>query len=65
MEYFIGPKYFTRLYFMAGIFGAALWLAFNFHSYIIAGQFVYRPLGVRGGARLRDCLRHAVPGPRE
>ena len=34
VEYFIGPKYFTRLYFMAGIFGAALWFAFNFNSYI-------------------------------
>jgi membrane associated rhomboid family serine protease len=34
VEYFIGPKYFTRLYFMAGIFGAALWFAFNFHSYV-------------------------------
>jgi len=32
VEYFIGPKYFTRLYFMAGIFGAALWFAFNVHS---------------------------------
>jgi rhomboid family protein len=32
VEYFIGPKYFTRLYFMAGICGAALWLVFNFHS---------------------------------
>jgi membrane associated rhomboid family serine protease len=34
VEYFIGPKYFTRLYFLAGIFGAALWFAFNFHSYV-------------------------------
>jgi membrane associated rhomboid family serine protease len=34
VEYFIGPKYFTRLYFMAGIFGAALWFVFNFHSYV-------------------------------
>ena len=34
VEYFIGPKYFTRLYFMAGIFGAALWFAFNSHSYV-------------------------------
>ena len=34
VEYFIGPKHFTRLYFMAGIFGAALWFAFNFHSYV-------------------------------
>ena len=34
VEYFIGPKSFTRLYFMAGIFGAALWFAFNFHSYV-------------------------------
>jgi hypothetical protein len=32
VEYFIGPKYFTRLYFGAGIAGAALWLAFNFNS---------------------------------
>jgi len=34
VEYFIGPKYFTRLYFMAGIFGAAVWFAFNFNSYV-------------------------------
>ena len=34
VEYFIGPKYFTRLYFMAGIFGAALWFAFNFQSHV-------------------------------
>jgi len=34
VEYFIGAKYFTRLYFMAGIFGAAFWFAFNFHSHI-------------------------------
>ena len=32
VEFFIGPKYFTRLYFMAGIFGAAVWFAFNLHS---------------------------------
>jgi len=32
VEYFIGPKYFTRLYFGAGLAGAALWLAFNFDS---------------------------------
>jgi membrane associated rhomboid family serine protease len=32
VEYFIGPKYFTQLYFGAGIAGAALWLAFNFNS---------------------------------
>jgi membrane associated rhomboid family serine protease len=32
VEYFIGPKYFTRLYFLGGLAGAALWLAFNFHS---------------------------------
>lgn len=29
VEYFIGPKYFTRLYFFGGLAGAALWLAFN------------------------------------
>ena len=32
VEYFIGPKNFTRLYFAAGLAGAALWLAFNLHS---------------------------------
>jgi membrane associated rhomboid family serine protease len=32
VEYFIGPKYFTRLYFAAGLAGAALHLAFNFNS---------------------------------
>ena len=32
VEYFIGPKSFTRLYFGAGLAGAALWLAFNFNS---------------------------------
>jgi membrane associated rhomboid family serine protease len=32
VEYFIGPKYFTRLYFLSGLAGAALWLAFNFNS---------------------------------
>jgi membrane associated rhomboid family serine protease len=32
VEYFIGPKYFTRLYFCGGLAGAALWLAFNLYS---------------------------------
>lgn len=32
VEYFIGPKYFTRLYFLGGVVGAALWLAFNYYS---------------------------------
>ncbi len=32
VEYFIGPKYFARLYLLGGLCGAALWLAFNFHS---------------------------------
>ena len=32
VEYFIGPKPFTRLYFAAGIAGALLWLAFNFQT---------------------------------
>jgi len=32
VEYFIGPKYFTRLYFLGGLAGAGLWLVFNFHS---------------------------------
>ena len=32
VEYFIGPKYFTRLYLLGGVLGAALWLAFNFQS---------------------------------
>jgi membrane associated rhomboid family serine protease len=32
VEYFIGPKFFTRLYLLGGLVGAALWLAFNFQS---------------------------------
>jgi membrane associated rhomboid family serine protease len=32
VEYFIGPKYFTRLYLLGGMIGGALWLAFNFQS---------------------------------
>jgi len=30
VEYFIGPKAFTKLYLLAGTLGGALWLAFNF-----------------------------------
>jgi membrane associated rhomboid family serine protease len=33
VEYFLGPKHFTRLYLLAGFIGAGLWLAFNFSSY--------------------------------
>jgi membrane associated rhomboid family serine protease len=32
VEYFIGPKYFTRLYLLGGLAGAAFWLAFNWSS---------------------------------
>ena len=32
VEYFIGSRPFTRLYLFGGLAGAALWLAFNFHS---------------------------------
>ena len=32
VEYFIGPKHFTRLYFCGGLAGAALWLVFNLYS---------------------------------
>jgi membrane associated rhomboid family serine protease len=32
VEYFIGPRAFTRLYFTAGLAGGALWLACNFHT---------------------------------
>jgi membrane associated rhomboid family serine protease len=32
VEYFIGPKNFTRLYFLGGIVGGVLWLAFNFNT---------------------------------
>jgi membrane associated rhomboid family serine protease len=40
VEYFIGPKYFTRLYFFGGLAGAALWLAFNFSTgaYVIGAS---------------------------
>ncbi|HXI83320.1 MAG TPA: rhomboid family intramembrane serine protease [Verrucomicrobiae bacterium] len=41
VEYFIGQKYFTRLYFMSGIVGAALWLSFNFTPYVIGEHQVY------------------------
>jgi membrane associated rhomboid family serine protease len=33
VEYFLGPKHFTRLYLLAGIVGAGIWLAFNLTSY--------------------------------
>ncbi len=32
VEYYIGAKYFTRLYIAAGLAGAALWMVFNFSS---------------------------------
>ncbi len=32
VEYFIGARPFARLYLFGGLAGAALWLAFNFHS---------------------------------
>ncbi len=32
VEYFIGAKNFARLYFLGGLAGAALWLAFNFNT---------------------------------
>lgn len=32
VEYFIGPKYFTRLYLLGGMFGGLLWLALNFQA---------------------------------
>jgi membrane associated rhomboid family serine protease len=32
VEYFLGPKAFTRLYLYCGLLGAALWLAFNFRA---------------------------------
>lgn len=40
VEYFIGPKFFTRLYFLGGIIGALLWLVFNFNhpSYLLGAS---------------------------
>jgi len=32
VEFFLGPRCFTRLYLMGGVVGALLWLAFNFHA---------------------------------
>ena len=32
VEYFIGPKAFTRLYVMAGLLGGALWMLCNLHN---------------------------------
>jgi membrane associated rhomboid family serine protease len=54
VEYFIGPKYFTRLYFMAGIVGAGLWLAFNFAPFRIGGELVY-PTCVGASAAVLGC----------
>ena len=55
VEYFIGPKHFTRLYFMAGIVGAALWLSFNFTPLTIAGQLVY-PTCLGASAAVLGCV---------
>ncbi len=32
VEYFIGPKYYTRLFLLGGLFGGILWLVFNLGS---------------------------------
>jgi membrane associated rhomboid family serine protease len=53
VEYFLGPKYFTRLYFMSGIFGGGLWLAFNFtpllfHHYPIYASCIGASAAVLG-----------------
>lgn len=55
VEYFIGPKHFTRLYFMAGIAGAALWLAFNFTPLTIDGQLLY-PTCLGASAAVLGCV---------
>ena len=55
VEFFIGQKYFTRLYFMAGIAGAALWLAFNFTPFNLAGQLVY-PICLGASAAVLGCV---------
>ncbi len=43
VEYFIGPKFFTRLYLLSGVFGGLLWLAFHFHT---AGYLLGASAGV-------------------
>lgn len=55
VEYFVGPKYFTRLYFMSGIVGGALWLAFNFTAFQIGGRLVY-PSCVGASAAVLGCV---------
>jgi len=37
VEFFLGPRRFTWLYFGGGVAGAALWLAFNFDSMPVVG----------------------------
>ncbi len=37
VEFFIGAKHYMRLYFLGGIAGAALWLAFNWHEGAVLG----------------------------
>ena len=55
VEYFIGPRYFTRLYFMAGIAGAALWLSFNFTPVNLGGQLIY-PTCLGASAAVLGCV---------
>jgi membrane associated rhomboid family serine protease len=55
VEYFIGAKYFTRLYFMSGIMGGALWLAFNFRPTIFDGMVIY-PTVVGASAAVLGCV---------
>ncbi|HUJ71667.1 MAG TPA: rhomboid family intramembrane serine protease [Verrucomicrobiae bacterium] len=55
VEYFIGQKYFTRLYFMAGIAGAALWLAFNFMPVNLGGNLIY-PTCLGASAAVLGCV---------
>lgn len=57
VEFFIGPKFYTRLYFLAGIAGAALWLAFNFNAppTMVNGVPIY-PSVIGASAAVLGCV---------
>lgn len=55
VEYFIGPKSFTRLYFASGIAGAVLWLAFNYTPIDLGGTLIY-PTVVGASAAVLGCV---------
>lgn len=63
VEYFIGPKYFSRLYLLCGVAGAALWLIFNHSPVLIDGRLVYPSLLGASAAVLGCVIAYATLFP--